>query len=303
MLNTDENMTDELLISYLLGEAGGEARQQVEHWIIESPENQRYFEHFRMIWDSGKDLALTIDIDEQAAWHRFKKRRDRSTTNFRLFPWSRIAAVVVTVIGIGYLFSVSQGNIELAATTTPVSKALPDGSLVTLNKNSSIVYDDRTVKLKGEAFFEVKADKKKPFTVQIHDVVITVLGTSFNVTGSEVIVEKGSVKVSNKGQSIILKEQERVKIAGRTMVREEQKDQLYNYYRTHEFVCDDTPLWKLVEVLNKAYSSNITIHNPDIRNLPLTTTFENEPLDNILNIISKTFNIKVEITNNSIILK
>jgi ferric-dicitrate binding protein FerR (iron transport regulator) len=78
---------------------------------------------------------------------------------------------------------------------------------------------------------------------------------------------------------------------------------LYNYYVTHEFVCDDTPLWKLVEVLNEAYGSHIEIANPDLRNLPLTATFHNEPLDRTLSIISETFSITVEHQNEKIILK
>ena len=66
------------------------------------------------------------------------------------------------------------------------------------------------------------------------------------------------------------------------MKKEQVTDKLYNYYRTKQFVCDDTPLWKLVEVVNEAYNSNILIGDPAIRNLTITTTFDNESLDQVL---------------------
>ncbi len=45
-------MTDDLLVSYLLGEADDPTRDSVEQWIIENPANQKYFEHFRIIWEA-----------------------------------------------------------------------------------------------------------------------------------------------------------------------------------------------------------------------------------------------------------
>lgn len=66
---------------------------------------------------------------------------------------------------------------------------LADGTSVWLNAESSIEYpasfDDktsRTVKLVGEAFFDVTRDESKPFIVELADGgSIRVLGTSFNV--------------------------------------------------------------------------------------------------------------------------
>ncbi len=71
----------------------------------------------------------------------------------------------------------------LASVEKPQTGILPDGSTVTLSKNSSITYsgrfkgDKRKINLKGEALFDVKANKNKPFIVEVNDVTITVLGT------------------------------------------------------------------------------------------------------------------------------
>ena len=66
---------------------------------------------------------------------------------------------------------------------------LPDGSLVWLNAASSLSFPtaftgaSREVKLSGEAYFGIAANKKMPFLVSVQQSVITVLGTHFNVNG------------------------------------------------------------------------------------------------------------------------
>jgi ferric-dicitrate binding protein FerR (iron transport regulator) len=87
------------------------------------------------------------------------------------------------------------------------------------------------------------------------------------------------------------------------LAKEIVEDRLYNYYRSKEFVCDDTPLWKLVEVLNEAYGANIIIENKELRGLKLNTTFNNESLDRILEVIATTFDITVTPEKDRIILK
>jgi ferric-dicitrate binding protein FerR (iron transport regulator) len=192
---------------------------------------------------------------------------------------------------------------------------LPDGSLVTLNKESVISYPStfkreiRQVVLKGEAFFNVTPDKEKPFVILANGTRITVVGTSFNVKNIhgnvEVVVETGIVTVTKGIRTVQLKPNEKVTVNATDSVLTEEKvtDKLYKYYRTKEFVCDETPLWKLVAVINEAYHAQIIIGNPALRNMTLTTTFHNESLAQVLDVISITFNIKVVKEGNTIILQ
>jgi len=96
---------------------------------------------------------------------------------------------------------------------------LPDGSVVELNANTSLVWDKRwknknirQVTLDGEAFFEVShtIDHAK-FIVRTHDLNVEVLGTSFNVSNrretTEVFLEEGSVRldlIGNKSQEVLM---------------------------------------------------------------------------------------------------
>ncbi len=109
-------------------------------------------------------------------------------------------------------------NNEKFIKTTPtgvkLQTILPDGSRVWLNSESKLTYDskynlsDRSVYLEGEAFFEVKENKEKPFVVHSGGLQITALGTSFNVNSinsdqsSVVALVTGKVEVVKKSGDI-----------------------------------------------------------------------------------------------------
>lgn len=94
---------------------------------------------------------------------------------------------------------------------------LADGTKVFLNAESSITYptefngNDRTVRLDGEAYFEVAHNASKPFRVISNHQTIEVLGTHFNVHNyrDEQLVKttllEGSVKITSGANTATLK--------------------------------------------------------------------------------------------------
>src|SRR5690606_17278516 len=94
-----------------------------------------------------------------------------------------------------------------------------------------------------------------------------------------------------------------VKNGEATIVKESTDDRLYDYYHSNEFVCNGTPLHRLADVLTQAYGKEIIIADKRIANLPLTATFRNESLENVLMVISETFNISVTERNGKIFLQ
>lgn len=325
MDNKHSHINDELLVKQMLGEATEAEQATVTAWVRESEANRKHYEQFRQIWDSSKKLAAASTVDENEAWGRFQQRvSEKETSGSNNIPlsaprknsWLRIAAMLVFLVGCAWLLQYNYFNASTTyiAEGTVATETLPDGTTVTLNKGSQIKFnrrfsgDTRSVTLTGEAFFDVTPDKEKPFIITADDAVIKVVGTSFNVKSSnertEVIVETGIVEVSKKEHSVKLlpKEKATVLQSMEAPVKEDVDDVLYNYYRTRELVCNNTPLWRLVDVLNEAYGVNITIADARLKDMPITTTFKNESLDNILNTISATLNIRVEKNGNNIIL-
>jgi transmembrane sensor len=309
-----------------LGEAADEEAAQVNKRLAEDAGFKKYFNQFKTILDTSKNIAVQSTIDENAAWQQLKNRLTYQQQNAQPLQknklgWMKVAAAVIVLIGIGvisFLLSNKQNPIKeiaLQSLQQVVNDTLSDASVVTLNKNSTLTYPKkfkgkaRMVALKGEAFFSITPNKEKPFIIAVNNVEVKVVGTSFNIKeangNTEIVVETGIVQVTKNGQTIALSAGEKINVAGgnAALAKEAVKDKLYNYYRTKEFVCNETPLWKLVEVLNEAYRVDIIIKNNAIKNLPITTTFLNESLEQVLLVISETFNITVTKKDNRIILQ
>lgn len=90
---------------------------------------------------------------------------------------------------------------------------LADGSVVQMDSDTAIAVDysgnHRDVKLlAGQAFFEVKPDKTKPFHVRADALKVTVTGTAFNVELRPgrvgVDVQHGSVRVEDAADAHVL---------------------------------------------------------------------------------------------------
>lgn len=318
------NDMDELLVKYLLNEMNEEERVNIEDWLQSDPEHQRKLDHFKILWSESKKLESSSSIDENKAWSKFSSRiqgtKGLSVVRGNRYNMLRKLSVAATVIvflsaGMYFYFSRTQDQLALQSNDTVITKFLSDGSEIVLNKHSNLQYRNnrrsstREVTLEGEAFFTVAPDKSKPFIISIDSVEVKVVGTSFNVKGTaagvEVIVETGVVQVSSKGKNVILNPGEKILISNNTeqVLKQTNSNQLYKYFRTKEFLCDNTPLWQLVEVVNEAYGANIRIEDSTLRQMPISASFNNQSLETILEVVEKTFQIKAEVQGNGILLK
>lgn len=109
----------------------------------------------------------------------------------------RYAAVLIIGFGLAWLILREDNDTKNSSTTQFYKVAvaygskstieLPDGSVVSLNSGSTLMYpadfdiSNRTVTLDGEAFFDVKKNTSSPFLVKTKDITVRVLGTRFNV--------------------------------------------------------------------------------------------------------------------------
>lgn len=143
-----------------------------------------------------------------------KKKRAKELKNKPNRSWIwKVAASIIIALGIGVVFHLTQTPPEVTYITKTTSKGqkatitLSDGSTARLNAQSAITYPEtfaeelRELELVGEAFFDIKKDKDRPFVVSAHKIETTVLGTTFNVNAydsSEVSVAlvSGRVKVN-----------------------------------------------------------------------------------------------------------
>ncbi len=135
------------------------------------------------------------------------------------YGWQIAAAVLAGVAGIcGWWFLNNwqpRHKMILVQVGTGQQKELllPDSSRVWLNAGATMEYpqefsDVRTVKLDGEAFFDIKQDEHHPFEVHTGQINVQVLGTSFDVKAyatldeTQVTVKTGMVKVLHEQKGL-----------------------------------------------------------------------------------------------------
>ncbi len=230
----EHNYDKDFLEKYMKGGCSEEEKQYFHHWLDNS-KNNKEIQWMRKIWEKpdnkekivlGAEERILQQILEQITEnHKSEDRKNNlnqiihkpNRSIWLLFPLLRYASIILTILIplIVYKFIVSDNQvpapIQLTEKTTHngqhLTFGLEDGTQVTLNSNSQLIYPvhfdgfSRNVTLNGEAFFDVAKDSKRPFTVTTGVVATTVLGTSFNIlfpkdeSLSRISLISGSVKV------------------------------------------------------------------------------------------------------------
>lgn len=267
-------------------------------------------------WMEMNEIGRSEKADTDKAWDKLYGRlQAEKMIPAKKFPFTRafrIAASIIIIMGLAftglYIGLTNSGNnseniILTDAGQKNVRVDLPDGSTVYLNRNSSITYPDkfdsksRTVKLEGEAYFDIESGNTRPFTVNAGDADVTVLGTSFNVnTGNnrvEVLVTSGEVLLKNHGgeESVTLQQGDLGLLSDDSATKSLNNDPNYLSWKTELLVFEGDSLGKVIKDLKRVHNINIETENDEIRNLRVTSVFDNQSHETIIRIICTTFNL------------
>jgi len=207
---------EDLLDRYIAGRATPEENQLIEQWLDDhdtrSPAWGQMTGHDRKALLDRVFNKLEDETREDAGRVIALPRR---ALNLR---WIAAAAAMVALFaGLYFMWPrANTGNVSLATLKVPAGHtqllALSDGSKIWVNAGSTFRYPasfpgkTREVYLAGEAYFDIHHEAAHPFLVHTGKVVITVLGTAFNIKsdasahGVTVTVLRGKVAVSDSGQ-------------------------------------------------------------------------------------------------------
>ncbi|MFZ6010840.1 MAG: FecR family protein [Bacteroidota bacterium] len=326
MENTFDHI-DDIIGKYLAGEASAEETAWVNAWLSKSESNKKHFEHCRLIFDQAADHPWQ-QFDADAAWNKVRAKlhgqpaakvvslQERSPKNLFL----KIAAGIVVLLGIGLfayeMLTTDSKPVEVITEKKPATDTLPDGSDVVLNRETRLTYafdkkkNAHVVKLKGEAYFNIKHNDNKTFIVDVEGVYVKDIGTSFNVKGYpdsntiEVVVEEGEVMFyTDKDSGVYLRENGKgiYNKATKTFTVEDPEPNVAAY-KTKFFIFSNTDLGTVVETLNNVYDEKIVI--PDhLQQCRLTVSFNNESIDEIVNVIAETLGLTLKKSGQRFVLE
>jgi transmembrane sensor len=305
------NDIDELIGKYLAGEASAEEREIVNSWCKENEANLQYFNHLRLIFDRAAGVKETIDVDADLAWTKVKSRLRKAENVVPLQPerssWTflKIAASIAVVFAIGFFAyrttSKTATPLEVIADVKTVRDTLPDGSEIVLNKKTQLQYSynksrkEHVVKLKGEAYFDIKHEKDENFIIDASGVFIRDIGTSFNVkaypdsTTIEVVVEEGEVIFYTEGDSgLSLKAGAKGvydKVTKKFSV--DMPEANVAAYKTRNFIFRQTRLEDVAKQINEVYDTKIIVADA-VKDCTISVDFPNQPIEEIIAIIKET---------------
>ncbi len=314
-----KNEIDQLIKKYHEGNTSEAEDRMLEEILMNDSSEEHISERKVMaFFTTERSAGLSAQFDS-----RFMKAIGKSPLrkSKMLMVWTiGIAASIAIFTVVVYLFNGYDRQVQNKTITTGLNERkeiqLPDGSTVFLNHKSAIRYDEdfeeRKITLTGEAYFDVKSDKKNPFKINTLGSVTEVVGTSFNLMSNdengvvELSVVKGSVTFSAYKDQL----QERVFLsAGNQAVFDRKKNSMKKYevsdpnilaWKTGLLVFDDSRIEEVALMLGRYFDHQVIVDNKALLNCHFNARFQKPSLSEVLDLLSFTMNIKSEIKGDTI---
>lgn len=269
----------------------------------------------------GDDIREMESIDILDAYQRARIKIRNSQKKKMYNQLMRYAAfltipLLMTSLVFGYLYFVeSEGEVKYAEVTSTMGTVtryeLPDHSVVWLNSGTTLRYptvfkkDNRSVELKGEAYFEVEADRERPFYVHTpKGISVYVYGTKFNVSAYEddnyieTVLEKGKVNVivPNHEMITLLPGEQLFYDKQTSQMRREQVD-VYGKvaWKEGKMIFRNASLEEILKRLERHFNVDIEFNNHSGKIYNYRATFRKETLTQILDYLAKSANLKWKI--------
>lgn len=307
---------NDLIIRFINNECSDEELVTVRNWLDESEENViELFETERAAHQAAslrendaqrKRLEKKLH-DRVAVGERYLKQRRRH----RFALWATGAAASIAIVFIsGFLFMrVSEVKMKhIASSEESVSLLLSDSTRVYLNKNSSLTYpevfaeDSREVELRGEGYFEVAHDSKRPFRVAGEYLKVEVLGTRFNFDSknedsNSVSLIEGSVEVftPGHGSGVVIEPGQKALYSVETGHLTVQNTNAAADASWHNRIIPfhNANIKEIIEILRQLYDRNIELDsNVDLQKTYSGVTVYCEDLDSTLSRLANTIPIR-----------
>ncbi len=212
--------------------------------------------------------------------------------------------------------SVIEEKVSKVTLITPTqmhqNMTLEDGTVVTLNSKSKLVFpskfsdDKREVTLEGEAYFKV-AKSSKPFIVKVNDNYIRVYGTEFNVNNRkdgvvETVLVEGSVGIGADNDIVMMKPNQLAVVDCRKGKVDIENVNPSNYiaWKDGYFEFIGKSFNEVLSEISNWYGATIKYDSSMFEKVKLNMSFKKEvSLEEALNKIDKAINISVTVNDNA----
>jgi ferric-dicitrate binding protein FerR (iron transport regulator) len=302
-----------LLEKFLQKKASIEETTRLTELFHQADSKEMLFNLYEEKWESITSVHENPEVQERI-WMRLQEQLNADTAvPAKLSIWKKYARIAAAILlpfffaCLGYYYSENkfyQSTDKMLVHVERGQKAdlqLPDGTQIWLNSATSLTYDktynqkDRVIYLQGEAYFEVKKDKTKPFIVKADEISVEAIGTSFNVKAypeddyiTTTLIE-GSVRVGNFSSSSLLAPNEKLVFsrADRQFAKKLLLDaEKHASWRNNQLAFEQERLEDIAKVLERMYNIRIKFASENLKNIRFSGKVKNNNLESILQLIA-----------------
>lgn len=213
-------------------------------------------------------------------------------------------------------FFEGDSQIEMLSSTDHVVR-LEDGTTVWLNSGATLKYptsfetDNRTVYLEGEAYFEVRSERGRPFYVRTASGIVKEYGTVFNVSASlsntTVTLVEGRISVfANGGGEQTMQPGQQAVINASTPVAIVSDIDITNAiaWKTNIYKLENVTLADVAGRLQQHYGCKVVFNNKETEDIAFNGILNlNRNLSTILTAISFATGAKIRMTDTMVIFE
>lgn len=192
---------------------------------------------------------------------------------------------------------------------------LPDGTMVHLADNSSLIYPDhfgrgdRNVCLEGEGYFMVAHDKSRHFIVHTPHGQVCDYGTEFDVntrdaSGTSVILVSGSVGVIPAGgREQLMQPGQKAEIISGGVALQHVDTMPYIAWNTGKIDFHNWTIHRIMTIISKWYNRRVVFHAEQAEQKTFSGTFDRyDGIESTIEAIRAGTDLRIEITKDQLIV-
>lgn len=298
-------------------------------FLLSHPEKEQVIrEASSIIRVYRKQVTFANEEHREALWKRIDasipKQISPAAKVFRIPAYFKVAASIALLISCSIvIWLLSNSHTQTITTSFGEVKAitLPDQSIVMLNGNSVLTYQDtwnektsREVWIKGEAYFDIKHLNEdtmfiapaERFIVHGNGIDIRVLGTSFNVksrrnktniallTGKIEVSYADSASVSSGG--LVMLPGDYVEYSGQKLITKKKLARPHKAatWTVREITFTDPSLNDIMETLQDNYGYAINVEDREMMDMKIEGEISVTSVQELLSLVSTTLDIRIE---------
>lgn len=276
-------------------------QEQFNLWCRENREHAKAYDKIQLLWEQleapGKRVYARLEAEQPALAHQPLPGNQPYVRRFM-----GLFALVLAVL-VSYQLPVHYQNWQSDYYTAPgkqLTVVLNDGSRLTLNTDTALAVDFSDNRrhidlLRGEAYFQVSPDKRRPFIVSNGEANARAVGTAFSVREAgddmRVVVSEGTVEVSAGKADIpaLVHSNQQVDYQQGLIGPVMSSDILETLaWQRGQLIFKRQPLSRVVKEVNRYRSGQIMLINPNLKERIVSGVFDTADPDAVVDGIKTT---------------